>query len=139
MPLVKWENIYSVEIPIIDNQHKEILRLINDLHSAMSQGVERAILQDILSALISFTWYHFKEEEKLFKIYDYPYGEEHAQQHREVEEKIRAMHEQFEAGNGIIIYELMNLLASWLINHIKNSDRNYSEYLISQGIWEDIH
>jgi hypothetical protein len=47
-----WQDAYSVGIPEIDAQHKQLIRLINDLHAAMLQGKGAAALDRVLSELV---------------------------------------------------------------------------------------
>ena len=78
MGLIKWNSFYSVHIDELDEQHKELIHLINEMYDAMKNGKGTDALGSILSELVEYTKYHFDAEEKLFLQYGYPEREAHA-------------------------------------------------------------
>ena len=54
-------------IPQIDTQHKGLVRLINDLHAAMSAGQGIQKVGKILDELVHYTEEHFSYEENMLK------------------------------------------------------------------------
>jgi len=61
----QWKDAYSVKVAALDNQHKKLFDLVNELHRAMRQGHGKDIAGDILLRLIEYTVHHFAGEEKL--------------------------------------------------------------------------
>lgn len=47
MSVFAWKEEYSVGIREIDDQHKQLVAMVNAIHKAMSKGEGRAILGDI--------------------------------------------------------------------------------------------
>ena len=70
--LFPWSNTYSVQIGIVDAQHKNLLKIVNELHQAMVGGHGKQQLGEILSNLVKYTQVHFNTEEMLMKSHDYP-------------------------------------------------------------------
>src|ERR1039457_7165583 len=62
-----WRDTYSVGIPQIDSQHKGLIRLINDLQTAMMEGKGKQALSSIINDLIRYTESHFAFEEALLQ------------------------------------------------------------------------
>ena len=135
MSVVQWSEELSVGITSIDEQHKVLIDMINSLNTAMAAGEANIIIGDILGGLAQYTKHHFQYEENLFKQYGYPQSEEHIKEHENLIEQVKALRERFESDiSGSLSLEIMQLLKNWLINHIKKSDQDYSQFLISKGV-----
>lgn len=67
MSLITWSDSYSVKNMQMDDQHRKLVDLINDLHGAMKLGQGRQKLGTILDALVDYTRTHFRSEELLMK------------------------------------------------------------------------
>jgi len=65
MPLVTWDQTYSVSVRKLDEQHQKLFALLNALHEAMRQGRGQAVVQDTLRELATYTVTHFRAEEEL--------------------------------------------------------------------------
>ena len=70
MPFIEWKDAYSVNIAVIDKQHKHLIDLINRLHASILSGRDNETLADILTDLVYYTIYHFDTEEKFFDEHD---------------------------------------------------------------------
>jgi hemerythrin len=134
MPLLNWNEGYSVNISQIDSQHKKLVDIINDLHDSMKAGKSKEILDKILNELIDYTSNHFKTEEKLFDKYGYPDKITHKRQHSELVEQVLKFKSSFESGKSVLSIDLMNFLKDWLVQHMTGSDKKYSSYLNGKGV-----
>lgn len=134
MALITWSDKYSVQVPSIDNQHKKLADLINQLHSALAEGKAKMVLTNILNELVSYTKTHFAYEESLLHKEKYPGYITHKLQHDELTKKVISYQKDFQAGKTSISLEVMNFLKDWLINHITGTDKKYSQHLISKNV-----
>jgi hemerythrin-like metal-binding protein/PAS domain S-box-containing protein len=123
--LMEWTDNYSVGYDDINNQHKELLNLINKLYSAFKQGKAQKELKQILKDLITYTGYHFKTEERYFTEFNYVDANNHIAEHKKLVEKIVDFQKQLEAGNVALSYDVMNFLKDWLEKHILETDMKY--------------
>ena len=82
MPIVNWSNEYSINVDEIDNQHQEMLGLVNNLHSSVESRTDKNILKKMLAELVVYTRMHFATEEQLMEQHDYPHHIEHKNEHR---------------------------------------------------------
>lgn len=48
MALIEWESKFSVGVFEIDNQHKQLVKIINTLFDAMKQGAGNKVLGRII-------------------------------------------------------------------------------------------
>lgn len=135
MVLVNWNEIYSVNIAEVDNQHKKLIELLNNLHEAMMTGKGRDIMSKTLSDLVNYTVSHFATEEKLFDQYDYPETEMHKQQHLDLVEQVGTLQKKFESGEKVLTIDVMNFLRDWLYDHIVGYDKKFGPYLNNKGVY----
>lgn len=133
MSYVEWSDRMSVGVHAIDQQHRELLRLINELHDAMAQGVGTTVLRQIIDGLIEYTGVHFTTEESYFKGRDYPDCVAHEQQHRDFVAKVTDFKQGFDEGRLMLTLDVMSFLGDWLVDHIQGSDASYVPFLHSEG------
>src|SRR5450631_1136452 len=111
MSCLLWNNEdYSVQIPSIDNEHKILIALVNELDSAMNFHVSfRA--QFILDKLTNFSnsiKNHIASEERFLLSNKYPELVSHQLKHAEIIERLNKFESWFK---GII--ERLNKFESW--------------------------
>lgn len=133
-PLLEWSPELAVDIDILDTQHKTLVAMINELAGAMKDGTAKKKMLNILLQLKEYTATHFSEEEKLFDRYQYPKTAEHKKSHSDFVEKVLAVEDDIVSGRITISLELLEFLKDWLVSHISVMDKQYSEYLRSQGV-----
>jgi hemerythrin len=134
MPLITWTKALSVGIAEIDEQHRELVRLINVLHEAMKAGKGALAVGSTLTALIEYTEHHFATEERLFKETEYPAAMEHNAQHRDFAKKVQGFKAMFDEDIQVGSLEILELLRNWLSDHIKGSDKKYTAHFHARGI-----
>jgi hemerythrin-like metal-binding protein len=134
MELIKWNNSYSVGFDKIDEQHKQLFTLLNQLYNAMSVGKGREVITKTLDELTDYTKKHFFEEEKLMFVYSYPQYESHKALHTDFVTKIKEMRKKADAGEVRITIELADFLKKWLVDHIIGVDKKYAEYFSQVGV-----
>ncbi len=134
MALLEWKDEYSVNISGFDSQHKKLINMINDLHSAMSTGKGKDILGKTLDDLVSYTVFHFAAEEKIMKEYDYPSLSQHKAEHEKLTHQVTEFKNSFNGGKYVIPQEVLMFLKNWLINHIMGTDKKYTSYLNNKGV-----
>jgi hemerythrin-like metal-binding protein len=134
MPIIDWDSKLCVNIKIIDEQHKKLVDMVNALYDAMKEGKAKDILGNLLTELASYTDYHFKTEEELFKKYNYSEAAAHKLEHDKLRKEVIDLKAKFDAGEMIITVEVLYFLKDWLGKHILGSDKKYSPFLISKGV-----
>ena len=134
MSIIAWCDNFSVNIKDIDDQHKCLIDLINQLHDAMQEGQGRGILERVLVELIWYVQIHFSTEEKYMQNNDYPGYLDHKFEHDNLIEKVTELKKQYENGNRGLTIEVSMFLNNWLQKHILGSDKAFAPYLNSKGI-----
>ena len=127
---VAWDDAYSVGFEAIDNQHKELIKMINALFESCKQGTkaaDAAFLQTIKKA-VDYARTHFSEEAQYMLNANYPDVKEHRKQHDDFVTTVLKSMQEFEAGKTAPV-ELARFLKHWLLNHIAVTDKKYAPYL----------
>ncbi len=135
MPLMNWTNDLSVGVPSIDDEHKKLVGMLNELYDAMHAGHAKDVLSKILDDMIAYTAAHFKHEEELFKRTGYPHAAAHKAEHDALTKQVLAVREKYaQARTTQLSMEVMTFLKSWLNGHIRESDMDYAEHFIAKGV-----
>lgn len=137
MELIPWREEFALGISEIDEQHKKILAIINNL-SEIFQGKkhhEQEIINQIIQELDDYANYHFQAEEKYFDLFSYQDAEAHIKIHNQYREKIVEWHQKYEKENDPkIFFDVSEFLKNWWVWHINNTDRAYVPLFKENGI-----
>ena len=133
MPLFTWNDSYSVTISSMDEQHKKLFALINQLHDAMTTGKAKTIVGQVLDDLLDYTRTHFTAEEKVLEKYNYSGITEQKKEHAIFINKIVELKEKNKSGSLTVTLETSQFLKEWLLNHIMVIDKKYSSFLAEKG------
>ncbi|MCI5150963.1 MAG: bacteriohemerythrin [Candidatus Electrothrix sp. MAN1_4] len=134
MSLIKWNDGFSVNIVKIDQEHKKLVEMVNELTDAMKQGQGKDILGEILDGLIAYTGSHFQTEENYFQQVKYPDAVAHKKEHANFVQKVTEFKKEFDAGRATVSVNILQFLSKWLQSHIKGTDQKYSSFLNEKGI-----
>ena len=134
MALMTWSDNLSVNIKEIDEQHKKLVGMVNELHDAMKTGHGATVTGSILTGLIQYVGTHFATEEKYMTQHAYPDLPKHKAEHAGLTKKAVDLQKQFQEGKPVLTVELLSFLKSWLTNHIMGADKKYGPYLNSKGL-----
>jgi hemerythrin len=135
MKLVEWNDKLSIGVSSVDEQHKKLVGILNELYEAVQarQGHEK--LGTLFNELIDYTVYHFRHEEALFAKTGYPAASEHKKEHEELTRQVLEKKQKYEDGAASTLpIELLNFLRRWLLTHIAGSDKRSGPHLIAEGI-----
>jgi hemerythrin len=64
MRRLEWQDRFSVGVPEVDHEHRELIRLINNLHEAVAQSQPVETVLSALGAIHAAISAHFALEEK---------------------------------------------------------------------------
>jgi len=130
--LISWLPAFSVGVKLIDDQHKELLTLVNDMfnHVIGNQEAEQVYFREIIQKAVQYIKVHFSTEEKIMIHTNFPGYAEHKKAHDSfvltVVEKVR----DFESGKNkkFTLMEFTQFLKEWILTHIAIMDKGYFTY-----------
>lgn len=134
MEFIEWGEHLSVGIKVFDQEHKELVALVNKLNQALKAGSAKKTMEDILQSLVNYTKIHFKHEEDYMVLYDYPEYQKHKQEHEALTNQVLDFLNRYQAGKASFSLELMNFLKDWLTKHILGSDKKYKDFFLSKNV-----
>jgi hemerythrin len=130
--LVEWDDKYSVGIPLIDEQHKELIRLTNELYRGCLTGDDtaRAFFFNAVRGAMDYVKYHFSAEEKILENVNYPYLAEHKKAHEDFVLKMVEDVKSFQGGRKFVPNNFVRFLKDWILSHIAIVDTRYAKYIM---------
>ncbi len=132
--LMPWGDKLKIGITQIDAQHKELVKMINELHRAMKMKIGAKEAGQILTRLADYTVYHFENEENLFETHQYPERDAHKEYHDKLVGQVLEFKREFQEGRAALSMDLMQFLTDWLRDHILETDKAYVPFFKEKEI-----
>lgn len=115
---------------LIDREHRELFKAVNDLLDACTQGKGREQMAPSLNFLTAYVDKHFKDEEQLQVQTEYPGLTAHRQFHEGYKRQLGAVVQDIQGqGPTIAILSKFNQLVGVLINHIRQEDKQLAVHV----------
>ena len=87
----QWSDEFSVNIEEVDEQHRTLVGLVNDLHVAIREHRGKTASRKVLDRLAEYTRTHFMLEESLMRLTRYPGFDVHRQQHEDLIAQVQSL------------------------------------------------
>ena len=134
MVKLEWLESFTIGIEQIDNDHKEILKIMRSIKDAIeNERYEECV--ELLNDLVDLAMAHFLREEEYLAKVSYPYIEEHIHYHQELLLKVKSVKvicTEFDHQDGL--EKCFNGMATFLIDDIIAGDLKFKSYLEARGI-----
>lgn len=127
-PIAPWSDDYLTGDGLIDSQHKNLFRLVNELHALMQQGTSGVVVKQRLEALMACTVEHFEMEESRMEALGYPNLESHCKRHAALRERIQLALDKVNQDDAVIPMDVSICLSEWMIHHIKGEDQRMIQF-----------
>jgi hemerythrin len=135
MALIDWSDEHNVNVREIDDQHRQLVALVNHLHEAMKLRGGRDTIGRRLRDLILHTRIHFSTEERLMSENSYPDYLRHKAEHDELLRRVVDLDRQVREGDLLMSFAVALDLRAWAIGHITFSDKPLGVFLNGQGVF----
>ena len=108
----------------VDDQHKELIRLLNSLMDAMSTGQGRTEIGSIIDGLARYATTHFSHEEGCMARFNCPILAANKAAHAEFIRTFGAIKAEFDrtGPSAAIAIRVQRELSDWIAKHIKAID-----------------
>jgi hemerythrin len=126
-----WDSNLETGYELIDKQHKQLVKALNDLVEANQSGRGEQEVMQTLEFLTAYTIKHFSDEEALQVKFGYPEYLNHKRIHNDFKLAIKAFTERIikEGPSVDLISEVSDSVGSWLLNHIKGDDFTMATFI----------
>ena len=130
---IRWNGSMKLGIPILDDQHTNLSRIVDNLQLTCQKGTDCAHQRFISAAseAIEYIKYHFATEEKLMKLLDYPKYNDHMNEHKDCLWELTCISEQFRNAEYSDFQQFVVFLNGWIVTHVCNTDRSLANYFFS--------
>lgn len=133
MAFMNWGNAFSVGVQAIDDEHQELMMLVNQVHDHLCSSAPDEDLQKAFQRLSSRTVTHFWNEERLFVATAYPRAAIHARKHAHLLTIIGCFQHCIDrTGHYFKLEDQLDFLREWLMDHITTEDTWVGAYLTRQ-------
>jgi len=135
MPLMEWTEEMSVKVKLLDDDHRNLIDMLNELNEGIEANRPRAALESVIEKLSNYTKFHFAREERMFAQTGFAGEAAHKAEHVQLARRVMNLQARFESGQSRELgLETMAFLKKWLTDHIMGSDQKYGSHLNSKGI-----
>ncbi|MDW7693238.1 bacteriohemerythrin [Flammeovirgaceae bacterium SG7u.111] len=126
MATITWnKKSHSVGIQKIDDQHKQLFLIVEELDQAIRAGRGERVLQNIIDKLFAYSSYHFSTEERIFRQFGQKEIQKYQEAHEEFQQWLMQVKEELEIGDKDVAIAVFNFLNHWLQNHVVGRDKSY--------------
>lgn len=135
---IPWLDAVDLSTKYFDKDHHALLKKFSSLINAISCQ-DRVLVLDATSALVDVAKEHFAHEERHMHESSYHSRNKHRASHRQLLQSLAEFHQKV-----IQMEDLSALpgasafLEHWLVPHLSNDDKRFSEYLSAQEYLKNV-
>ena len=122
MAIIEWSSEFELGIAEIDQDHKTLIALINEVHSGIESGASTARVLAVLKEIYRQISGHFADEEHYMREVRYMSYAEHKEDHEILLDDLRDIMEQVQADGGYPRGRLSRDLYYWFSEHFRIHD-----------------
>lgn len=119
---IHWDSSLCIGIDIIDEHHRYLFDLINDLYAVVINKRGTRQVTRLIKSLDSYAKIHFRAEEQMMRHYGYDQIDSQLHQHHAFEEKIAEFYEELHSNPLVAQFDVLSYMRKWLTQHILIED-----------------
>lgn len=127
-----WNDNFATGIALVDEQHQQLVHLINKLASHLSHGSSNIQMAEVFGELVAYADYHFMAEEQIWqpRFQNDPWYTAHKRAHDSFLPKAQEIQNKLtDASYEKVLEETLKFLVNWLVFHILDNDRRMAKTL----------
>jgi hemerythrin len=128
---IEWNVSYAVGFDLIDDQHRELFRKVNELVEAMHHANGRERVGDVIRFLGDYVVHHFGTEESLMAQHHFPGYAVHHREHTDFIATLQALREDLlrQGPTAALAIDVNNKVCNWLVTHVLATDKTLGAFL----------
>jgi hemerythrin-like metal-binding protein len=130
---IQWQDEYSVGVKELDDQHQNLLNIINSLLTETGDEYDAIKFSESISSLVHYAYVHFATEERYLSQMNYPDIKSHILDHVGFIMKTLELSLKANEGAKDSRLDLLRYLEKWYSLHVLGIDRLYISYLTADG------
>jgi len=141
---IEWDDRFDVGISGINEQHKQLIGLINEVHEVIAQTINRidlaavskeaSVLISVVDRMDDYAKYHFSTEEYYMSEYSFRGYQSHKKEHEVFIGKVQGFQRDIDRGSTLTLTELEEYLKTWIVHHILKVDHKYARHFKKKGV-----
>jgi len=129
MPQLPWKDSYRIDYKEVDDQHQELLGLMNDLGDLVESGRSPELVRQIFHQLFVATQVHFATEERYLLKARFVGVLAHKAEHSALLQKMLEFDRDYDPSDTRPWEDAVTFLQTWHIHHITQVDRAYLPHM----------
>ena len=128
--LITWSHKLSCGIKLIDEQHKGLVDLVNEMfkHVTGNDVQEYDYFNRVIQEAVKYIKIHFATEEKIMLGTKFSGYAKHKKEHESFVLAVVNNIKDYEAGKRLTLSSFTKFLKDWILSHIAVMDKQYFEY-----------
>lgn len=125
---VFWSETLSVGLRSVDDEHKLLLSIYNDLVTALRTGPDLPVVHRVVAEFTGYVRYHFDHEEELMATCSCPDLPAHRDEHQRLSHRLAVLADGL-AHDRLDIPGLLDFAEDLVRGHFMGTDRHMAESL----------
>lgn len=134
MEKIRWDDSFSVGVKKLDEQHRQIIRIINKLIDTTNVSVDSELISDTLTEMRQYASDHFETEEHMMMEYKYPDYKSNKDHHIEFRKRTAGFSMDSIRYKKTVPIEVLTYLKEWWVDHILKIDMKYKAFFVDRGV-----
>ena len=123
MPLMTWTDKLGVGVKVLDEDHKKLIDLLNQLDDGMKKGKGKETLGKVLDGLVKLHQVPLRPRRRIFAKTGYP-SATHKKEHDDLVKQVLELQARYRSGELALSLATVEFVKNWLINHIQGATKN---------------
>ncbi|MDP3426148.1 MAG: bacteriohemerythrin [Humidesulfovibrio sp.] len=128
MPYFQWNDSLLTGIKTIDDQHRQLVDMVNALHDSVEEVGQHCPAPDLVARLKAYAAEHFHVEEGYMQAFAYPEYEAHLKEHQTFVDAVQTFEDNC-ASDSANAPEVLDFVKKWLTEHISGVDVAMGRFL----------
>jgi hemerythrin len=131
---ISWSDTLGVDVPEIDEEHRQFVARVNDLNEAIVEGADKPTIERLLDLMLMEAIHHFWHEQQLLAKWNYPDRAVHVAKHAHLIAQLERVMKEFEQADVSFTWALKGLcIKQMLVDHLLQEDVKYGDFLRHQS------
>ncbi len=129
MTLIRWQDSFNLGIADVDQEHKDLIDLINVVHQRAIDIDRRDTIDDALGQIFARVSAHFANEERTMLALEFPEYWLHRVDHERLLDQLSGFIATFQRTHDLDATALAQRLESWFMVHFRSFDARFHHFV----------
>ena len=128
--LIIWSPTFSCGVKLIDEQHKGLVKMVNEMfnHVSGDEEEEHEYFNKIIKEAVDYIKVHFATEEKIMRLTKFEGFAEHKKEHDNFVLTVVGNIFAYRAKEHFTLLTFTKFLKDWVLSHIAVMDKKYFDH-----------